>query len=170
MSLTEIETAILPVLKQLQILRPNLNIILTVSPIRHIRDGLIENQRSKATLLLAIQEIQQQLSKVYYFPSYEIMMDDLRDYRFYGADMIHPNEVALDYIWDKFTPTFFDAKTTQLNQALTQLQKAMEHRPFNPKTKGHQAFLQKQLRIVEQLEKQYADLNFEKEKVFFMDG
>ncbi len=167
LSLKAITDSIYPILKKLQTLRPNLNIILTVSPIRHIRDGLIQNQRSKATLLLAIETLQKQLSNVHYFPSYEIMMDDLRDYRFYGKDLIHPNEMALDYIWDSFSNTYFNETTLQLNQQLHKLQKAMAHRPFNPHSNQHQTFLQKQLNKVEQLSKQYPYLNFKVEKDFF---
>ena len=96
-----------PIFSKLKTEKPGLHIITTVSPIRHIRDGLVENQRSKATLLLALDQICADLEFVHYFPSYEILLDDLRDYRFYEADMIHPNEVALNYIWDIFKTAFF---------------------------------------------------------------
>ena len=81
---------------------PDKQIIMTVSPVRHIKDGIVANQRSKALLLLAIEALTQQFANVHYFPSYEIMMDDLRDYRFYKSDMLHPTEQAIDYIWNHF--------------------------------------------------------------------
>ena len=111
---------------------PDLQIIMTVSPVRHIKDGLVANQRSKATLLLAIEALTQQFEQVYYFPSYEIMMDDLRDYRFYNSDMLHPSDEAVDYIWDRFQASYMDEKTQSIMKEVQQLQQARAHRSMHP--------------------------------------
>ncbi|MDR1698876.1 MAG: GSCFA domain-containing protein, partial [Prevotellaceae bacterium] len=120
---------------------PNLNIIFTVSPIRHWKDGAHENQLSKSTLLLAIDRLKNE--NLDYFPAYEIVNDDLRDYRFYASDMIHLSDVAIDYIWERVGETFFSAKTRKLNDEITQINKAREHRPFNPESEEYQDFLRK---------------------------
>ena len=91
------------------------NFIFTVSPVRHLKDGFIENNRSKSKLILAVHQIiRNQSKKCFYFPSYEILMDELRDYRFYSSDWIHPNKEAVNYIWDKFADTFFDQPTKEV--------------------------------------------------------
>ncbi len=120
---------------------PDFQIIITVSPIRHIRDGLIENQRSKATLLLATDILCQQFSNVHYFPAYEIMMDDLRDYRFYEADMIHPNSQAIDYIWRGFSDTYFTDETKKIMDDVHKVNLMRQHRPLHPDTEGYQQFV-----------------------------
>jgi hypothetical protein len=115
-------------------------IIITVSPIRHIRDGLIENQRSKAILLLAVEALCQQFTNVHYFPAYEIMMDDLRDYRFYEADMIHPNKQAIDYIWQVFSDTYFTDETKKVMDDVHKVNLMQQHRPLHPDTDWYQQF------------------------------
>ena len=118
---------------------PKTTIVFTVSPVRHIKDGFVENQQSKAHLLTAIHQVTQ--SNVFYFPAYEIMMDDLRDYRFYKKDMIHPNETAVDYIWRKFTHTWMDLNTLKIFKEVVKIQKGLAHRPFDKQSKSHQIFL-----------------------------
>lgn len=125
---------------------PLINILLTVSPVRHIKDGLQENAVSKSKLRVVCDEFQKQFSNVHYFPSFEIMMDDLREYRFYKADMIHPNEVAENYIWDKFQETYFDNKTQQFIKDWKKIQNAIAHRPFNPQSDAHQIFIAETLK------------------------
>lgn len=120
----------------------DIQIIMTVSPIRHIRDGIIENQKSKAILIVAIDEICQKYPNVHYFPSYEIMMDDLRDYRFYEADMIHPNGQAIDYIWQFFNETYFNTSTQHIVEEVHKLNLMRNHRPLHPDTEGYQKFAQ----------------------------
>ena len=146
---------------------PNLKIITTVSPVRHIRDGLIENQISKSKLLITLNHISKQYPHVTYFPSYEIMMDDLRDYRFYKKDMIHPNELAVDYIWNFFNKTFFQESTININSRVEKIKMAMAHRPFHPQSTSHLEFKKKQLEKVEQMGKDFPFLDFEMEKNFF---
>ena len=146
---------------------PNLKIITTVSPVRHIRDGLVENQISKSKLLLALNQISKQYPHVSYFPSYEIMMDDLRDYRFYKKDMIHPNELAVDYIWDFFNKTFFPEHTMKINSRVEKVKMAMAHRPFHPQSNSHLEFKKKQLEKVEQMSLEIPSLDFKEELDFF---
>lgn len=115
---------------QLQTWNPLLKIVYTVSPVKHLKDGVVENNLSKATLLLAGNELVEK-TKGIYFPSYELVTDDLRDYRFYETDMAHPNQMAIDYVWQKFCETFFSEDTKALNLKIEEIAKAMQHRPMN---------------------------------------
>ncbi len=146
---------------------PNLKIITTVSPVRHVRDGLIENQVSKAKLLVALDNLSSLHPQLEYFSSYEIMMDDLRDYRFYKKDLIHPNEMAVDYIWDFFSKTFFTPKTMELNGKLKKLNTAKAHRPFHSESEEHLKFKKNQLQKIEELQRDFPYLNFKNEVDFF---
>ncbi|MBP7273688.1 MAG: GSCFA domain-containing protein [Saprospiraceae bacterium] len=146
---------------------PQLRIILTVSPVRHLRDGFAENQQSKATLLLACAECCNTYSNTSYFPAYELVMDDLRDYRFYAADMIHPNQTAIEYIQAYFSAAYFDANTQQLNKEIAQIVSASHHRPLNPQTPAHQQFLRQQLLRLEVLEQAHPYLDFSTERALF---
>ena len=167
LGVTEIVTAYRPLLQQLKNQNPAIKILFTVSPVRHIRDGIIENQRSKATLLLAIDALCEAFDFVHYFPAYEIVMDDLRDYRFYKADMVHPSEVAIDYVWDAFANSLFSEQSKQINRQIAKLQQAAAHRPFHVESEGHQSFLKKQLKKIELLSRQYAFLDFQEEQLVF---
>tara|TARA_B100000941_G_scaffold289430_1_gene268590 strand:- start:240616 stop:241590 length:975 start_codon:yes stop_codon:yes gene_type:complete len=122
-------------------LNPQLNVVVTISPVRHVRDGLIENNQSKAILIEAVRQIIANDTKASYFPSYEILIDVLRDYRFYKEDMIHPNDQAIDYIWEKFGQSYFDRETQNFIKEWGKLAKSMNHRPFHPETAAHQSFL-----------------------------
>lgn len=153
------------VLEQVKAAIPDIKIVLTVSPVRHLRLGTVENQRSKAVLLLACDEICRALPDcTSYFPAYEWLMDDLRDYRFYAPDMIHPSETATAYIWQQFNDTFFTASVKSLNQRIEKIQAAVRHRPFNPDTPEHTAFKTEQLRRIEMLTAEYPYLDFSAEK------
>lgn len=143
---------------------PDLRIVLTVSPIRHIRDGLVMNQRSKASLVLAAHQLCEQLEDVHYFPSYELMVDDLRDYRFYAADMIHPSPVATDHIWQYFKQTFFESSTQELIRQIDKIQSAYRHRPLHPTTANHQRFVRQTLQQIDNLEQEHPFLNLEEER------
>lgn len=114
---------------QLHQLNPNLKIIFTVSPVKHLREGVVQNSRSKATLLYSIHELLSCNKNTYYFPAYELVNDDLRDYRFYKEDLAHPNPQAIDYVWEKFSATFFTDTTRQINLLAQSLYKALNHRP-----------------------------------------
>ena len=117
---------------KLRELFPKLKLVFSVSPIRHWKDGAHENNVSKSILLLAIEQLQKQFENVEYFPAYEIQMDELRDYRFYASDMFHPSDVAVDYIWKRFSETYFDNKTLKIKKELEQLYADLSHRPLQP--------------------------------------
>ncbi len=119
------------------------HLIFTVSPVRHLKEGFQENQRSKAHLITAVHQTMNILDfkpRTSYFPSYEILMDELRDYRFYEADMIHPNQVAIDYIWDKFSEVWISPTANAVMEKVDAVQKGLQHRPFNAGSEQHQAF------------------------------
>ena len=138
---------------------PGINIIFTLSPVRHIKDGLIENRRSKAVLLLTIEKLLA-LDNCYYFPSYELLMDDLRDYRFYNEDLVHPSKEAIEYIWEKFSDTFFDNKTVKINDKIEKIRKSLEHRPLNPDSEAHKNFLSRLKKDISEFNKHYPELKF----------
>jgi hypothetical protein len=136
----------------LEALNPNMRYILTVSPVRHLRDTLVQNSVSKAVLRVAVNSIQENHSStVHYFPSYELMMDDLRDYRFYQADMLHPTEVAEDYIWKKLTDSYFSQEAQDFLKTWAPLRKALHHRAIHPTSDAHQQFLRKTIAQLKQL-------------------
>jgi hypothetical protein len=159
LSVSEITTIYEPLLQQLREQQPELHVVFSVSPVRHIRDGLLNNQRSKAVLLLAVEQLCEQFSFAHYFPAYEWLLDDLRDYRFYDQDLIHPSEMAVDYIWSQFQNAFFNEQTKAIHQRIGQLQKALAHRPFQSESTAHQQFLKKQLDKVLQLHKEFSFLD-----------
>jgi len=142
-------------------------IVFTISPVRHWKDGAIENQRSKAILLAAAHEVVDEFAQVHYFPAYELMMDDLRDYRFYAADMLHPSEQALDYIWEKFQASFFTPETKAICAKVKQIVQAAAHRPVDPESNSFQRFARKQLELISELEGEYPALDLAAEKQCF---
>jgi hypothetical protein len=154
-------------INRLNELNKNLKIIFTVSPVRHWKDGAIENQLSKATLILAIHQLKERYKNVEYFPAYEIMMDDLRDYRFYADDMLHPSKVAINYIWDQFSQTYIEKDTNEIIKEIEKIILAKNHRPLNPNTPSHKKFIESQIESIEVLEKKYPFLDFSKDKSFF---
>ncbi|WP_179349513.1 GSCFA domain-containing protein [Winogradskyella pacifica] len=139
-TITESLQAIIALVKSVN---PEVSFLFTVSPVRHIKDGFIENTQSKAHLIAAIHNVVEPRNSLYYFPSYEIMMDELRDYRFYNADMLHPNEVAIDYIWGKFKTVWLLADALQTLDKIAAIQAKKAHRPFNSNSEAHQKFLSK---------------------------
>ncbi len=120
-------------------------VILTVSPVRHIGDGLQENSVSKATLRLAVEELVAQYENAYYFPSYEILIDDLRDYRYYADDLAHPSKMAVEYVWERFCEGVLSENARRLLPQIEQIVAAAEHRPFNPTSEAHKQFCRKML-------------------------
>ena len=160
LSVAEIAESTSGILQKLKSANPDLQVVVTVSPVRHLRGGAVANQRSKATLVLACAEICRQLDFAHYFPAYELLLDDLRDYRFYAADMTHPSDTAVNYIWDFFADTFFSEKTKMLNERIGKITAAARHRPFNPDTAEHRAFARAQLEAIENLKKEWPGLDF----------
>ncbi len=127
-------------------------VILTLSPVRHVGDGLSENSLSKATLRVAIEEfVSQHPMSVFYFPAYEIFVDDLRDYRFYAEDMVHPSSVGVDYVWDKFCDVALSLESQRVMGQVIGVVRAAEHRPVNRQSEAHRRFCEAQLRAIESL-------------------
>ena len=159
LTVDEIVTDYSGLFSKLQISHPNLKFIFSVSPIRHFKDGAHENNLSKSILLLAIESLQKQFSQVDYFPAYEIMMDELRDYRYYSSDMLHPSEVAVDYIWKRFSETYFNVETIQINAELEQLTRDLNHRPLHTESEEFMNFQSKLEKKKTELKTKYPFLN-----------
>ncbi len=143
----------------------HLNIVFTVSPVRHVNDGLHENNLSKAVLHLAINNIIKQNNNCSYFPSYELIIDELRDYRFFKDDLIHPTKMAVSYVWEKFADCYFDEDTKLLNEAIQKVRQAANHHPFNPKSEVHQKFVKSFLFTITKIQEDFPFLDFEEEKM-----
>ncbi len=135
------------------------SILFTVSPVRHLKDGFIENQQSKSHLIAAIHSIVKE-QNISYFPAYEIVMDELRDYRFYAEDMIHPNQTAINYIWGKFCKTWMSDTTIQTMDEVTTIQKGLAHKPFHSKSEQHQEFLKNLAAKIKELQLKFPEIRF----------
>ena len=142
LSVEEIGNSLENIITLVKNMNPSVNIIFTVSPVRHLKDGFVENSQSKAHLLSAIHKTVDNRNQLYYFPSYEIMIDDLRDYRFYSNDMVHPNETAINYLWEQFKQVWIDEKSTSIMKQVDTIQKGLAHKPFNSNSNQHKAFLE----------------------------
>ncbi len=142
LSVDEVTNNLEQIVLNVRKVNPSSQIIFTVSPVRHLKDGMIENSLSKAHLLAAVGKIVNG-GNATCFGSYEIMMDDLRDYRFYEADMIHPNTVAIDYIWEQFSHVWISDKAKTYFKRIASIQQSLLHKPFQPNSESHQDFLEK---------------------------
>lgn len=140
LSIKEISASLKRIKELIQSINPAIQIIYTVSPIRHLKDGFTENTLSKSYLIAAIHQVTNTKNN-WYFPAYEIMMDDLRDYRFYEKDMLHPNEIAIDYIWHYFKNVWIDKHTESLQNEIEKIRKAKMHKAFQPNSTAHQQFI-----------------------------
>lgn len=141
---------------------PDIKVIITVSPIRYAKYGFHESQLSKAVLLLSANEMEKRYAgKVFYFPAYEIVNDELRDYRFYASDMLHPSEQAVEYIWECFSASLFGADTLQFLKEWQPIREAINHRPFNPDSDAYKEFVNNTLVKVRALKQKYTDLELE---------
>jgi GSCFA family. len=154
-------------IQKLKTLSPQVRIILTVSPVRHIRDGLVQNNRSKARLLEAVHSLTGQFEYVYYFPAYEILIDELRDYRFYKKDLVHPDEMAIQYIFEKFAGSFIDNEANQLMQEVNGILTAVKHTPLHKNTQGYNVFKKHQLVKVAALQQAFPFLDLGAEIAWF---
>ena len=151
------------VLKKCREVNPNLKVLFTVSPIRHAKDGMHGNQLSKATLLLAINEICRTCPNCFYFPSYEIVMDELRDYRFYADDMIHLSSKAVEYIWECFSRCYFSKETQAIMKEWAEVKRALDHKPFRPNSDAYRAFLSQIVLKIMQMKEKFPYLEVQKE-------
>jgi hypothetical protein len=146
---------------------PHIKVIFTISPVRHLRDGVVENNRSKARLIEAVHHLINKFEKLYYFPAYELVIDVLRDYRFFDIDLAHPNYAATQFVLDKFSESCFNEETRTTMEEIKKLVIARNHKPFNPTSKQHNQFLAAQLKKTLSLKQQYPYLDFEKEVDYF---
>lgn len=165
LSVTDILKSLQVSLQQIKSVNQSADIIFTVSPIRHLKDGFIENTRSKAHLITAIHEFLNHQSSIvnrqsFYFPSYEIMMDELRDYRFYADDMIHPNQTAIHYIWNAFKRVWVSDDALKTMDEVDAIQRGLQHKPFNLNSEAHQLFLKKLSEKKVKLETSFPHISF----------
>jgi hypothetical protein len=159
-SLDELTPELESVLKKLLQQNPNLKIILTLSPVRHTKEGISENQLSKSLLRVLCAQLEQQLEEVTYFPAYEILVDELRDYRFYKSDLVHPSEEAENYIWEKWQQFSFSPEIQQKVAEIQKIQLELAHRSFNPDSEAHRKFLQN---LLGKLERMQGEVDFSEE-------
>lgn len=148
----------------------HLKIIFTISPVRHLRDGVIDNNRSKARLIEAVHHLVGKFGRLYYFPAYELVIDVLRDYRFYDIDLAHPNYAATQFVLEKFVENCLDEEAQSLSEEIKKLVIARRHKPFNAESALHRQFLQSQLQKTKQLQEKYPFLDFSKEVSYFQTG
>ncbi len=169
LSINQTEESLKSIVSLVHSINPNCNFIFTVSPVRHVKDGFVENSLSKAHLVSAIHSVLNQKfstsleltnQNYIYFPSYEIMMDELRDYRFYAEDMLHPNQTAVDYIWIQFFENYISESEFGLMNEICSIQKGLQHRPFNPNTENHQKFLNQLDLRMKTIQNQYPFIKF----------
>ncbi|WP_309642638.1 GSCFA domain-containing protein [Flavobacterium sp.] len=158
---TKIQETIQDTMALIQSVNPKASITFTVSPVRHLKDGFIENQQSKANLIIGIhQTLNQQLSSANYFPSYEIMMDELRDYRFYAEDLLHPNAIAIQYIWEQFVSSAIAPASFSVMEEVESIQKGLAHRPFHADSESHLKFTAQLHFRIAQLQQQFPKMTF----------
>ena len=165
----ELTSLLESIMEALQKFNPNLNVVFTISPVRHLREGLVENNRSKAVLIQAVHDLIAYSKAAFYFPAYEYVIDDLRDYRFYAEDLVHPNYAATQYVWEKWVETFYSPTTQQIMKQVAELQMAIQHKPFNKNSQAHQVFLQNCLSKAQDLYKANPYLNLQDSIAFFSD-
>ena len=170
MSAAETTALLQGMLKQLFNFNAHLQVIFTISPVRHLREGVIENNRSKAVLIQAVHDLVNASDRLYYFPAYELVIDDLRDYRFYAEDLVHPNYHATQYVWEKFTEACMPEDTRTLLKLIKEIGLAHQHKPFNSETSAHRAFLQKYEQITLQLVQEHPELKMDNELAYFKTG
>lgn len=163
MTIEEINSALDGCLHQLWHFNPGIKIIFTVSPVRHIRDGVTENNRSKARLIEVVHHLANKFDNIYYFPAYELVIDVLRDYRFYDIDMVHPNYAATDFVLEKFVQHFVDEPSQALMQEIKKIVIARKHKAFQPNTQAHQKFLQAHLMKAKALQKENSFIDLSEE-------
>lgn len=167
LTVEEINEALVKMIHELSVFNPTLKIIFTISPVRHLREGFVENNRSKAGLMQAVHSIVDTDKKCFYFPAFELVIDDLRDYRFYAEDMVHPNYSATNYVWDKFIAACIDEPTQTLMKEINSINAATSHKPFNSTSNQHRNFLQINLNKVNELSSKYPYIDFDYEKDYF---
>jgi GSCFA family len=167
MTIEEIITRFDGFLYRLFQLNPNIRIVFTISPVRHIRDGVIDNNRSKARLIESVHHLVNKFSRLYYFPAYELVIDVLRDHRFYDVDLVHPNYQATNFVLDHFIEHYADEESKQIMKDIQQIVAARRHRALQPDTEAHQKFLSLNADKARELMKTYPFLDLREELKFF---
>lgn len=167
--LTSDETSLMleDCLNNLKAFNPKLKFIFTISPVRHIRDGVVENNRSKARLIEAIHNVAAKFESAYYFPAYELVIDVLRDYRFYDIDLVHPNYPATEFVMEKFAEHCIDEKSRILMEEVRKIVIARKHKAFQPETKAHQQFMIAHFEKVKELQLKFPFLDLKEELGYF---
>lgn len=163
----EIITALDNAMHRLFFRNRKVRIIFTVSPVRYVRDGVVENNLSKAILLQAVHHMVNKFDRLYYFPAYELVMDDLRDYRFFKEDLVHPNAIAIQYVWEHFTKYALAPAELSLMHAVQEIRQAMAHRPFGPETPQHRQFLARYAEKVRALQAAHPFVDLSPEAAYF---
>lgn len=164
----EITSSVLSTLTALEEFNPDLKIIFTISPVKHVKDGVIENNRSKARLIDAVHCVVDKKPGAFYFPSYELVTDVLRDYRFYKTDFVHPNEEAVNFVFKKFCENLLDESSKNIMAEINKILDAANHKPFLKESVAHQKFIAAQLNNIEKIEIDYPFINLSKEKKYFL--
>ena len=159
-SVEEVKQSLQSSVRNLQGLAPEATIIFTVSPVRHLKDGMVQNQRSKAHLIAAVQDLISEMQDLHYVPSYELLIDELRDYRFYAEDMLHPNVTAINYVWGKFSEAWISAEARRVMQRVEKIRSGLAHRPFNPNSEAHKSFLRRLQSDIDKLQKEFPHILF----------
>lgn len=168
MNLSELTEKYLNMFNDLLTVNPKLKIIFTVSPVRHLKDGFTENFLSKSMLRVLIDNIMKEMSSVYYFPAFEILFDDLRDYRFYNEDMLHPNSEAVNYVFEYFSSCFLNQDTIQINEKINKILKSIEHRAINDKSEEYKRFVRKNINEIQMLAKTCPAIDLDEELNYFL--
>jgi len=170
LGIDEITAAFKKMLAAVVEFNPAVKVIFTISPVRHLRDGFVENNRSKAALIQSVHQLVDADERLFYFPAYELVIDDLRDYRFYAEDMVHPNYAATNYVWEKFINTSIDEPSQLLMKEINTINAARSHKPFNPSSVLHRKFLHTALERTISLQQQFPYINFNEEIAYFQPG
>lgn len=164
LSVEEIVEEYTELIGRIREVNPGIRVLFTVSPIRHWKDGAHGNQLSKATLLLAIDQLREKLSGVYYFPAYEIVLDELRDYRFYADDMLHMSSLTIDYTWERFLYSFISPEVLGLMNQIGRINKGLMHRPFDPRSNDYQRLLKNIQTEIDAIARSFPSIDFSEEK------
>lgn len=167
LSVEEILSVLDNLIHRLFLFNPSLRLIFTISPVRHLREGMIENNRSKAALIQAIHHLASKFDRIDYFPAYELVIDDLRDYRFYAEDLVHPNYQATRYVWEKFVQGFMSAPAKEIIKALDPILAARRHTPFNPDSLEHRKFLDTHAALCRSLQAKYPFVDLSEDLSYF---
>lgn len=167
LTIEEITFSLLEVLNKLKVSNPHVKIIFTISPVKHVKDGVIENNRSKSRLIEVAHSLINKKDNCFYFPSYELVTDVLRDYRFYKSDLVHPNDIAINFVFENFCNSLLDDASKKFLEKIKNIMSAVNHRPFLKESDAHQKFIQAQLLSIEKMEEEYQFVDFSVEKRYF---